>query len=204
MFPLNSDYSVSFYMSRLNKRWYKKFEGGFIMQTFLPYADFKKSVACLDKKRLMSQQNECFVILDIHKKLIREHKTLGSEGLASWEKHPVTRMWWGHTRSLLDYLLFVHARVCTEFVIGEETASRVYEYLKEMHNSNLYGSKEPPEWFGGFIHENHQAKLLSKNPDHYGQFGWEVNPDERSWYPVEWGPKNKIGYGVSNGKSYSV
>lgn len=165
------------------------------MQTFLPYPDFKKSVECLDRKRLISQQNECFVILDIHKKLIREHKTLDSKGLAPWERHPVTKMWWGHTRSLLDYLLLVHARVCTEFIVGEATINRVCDYVEEIDNHYLFGSDTPPEWFGGFIHKNHQAKLLSKDPDHYKQFGWEVKPDERSWYPVEWGPKREIGYG---------
>jgi hypothetical protein len=64
------------------------------MQTFLPYANVKKSVKCLDSKRLGKQRVEAFQILNI---LLNRTKTSG------WRNHPAVKMWKGHENALKVY-----------------------------------------------------------------------------------------------------
>ena len=64
------------------------------MQTFLPYADFQKSVEVLDYKRLGKQRVETFQVLNI---LLSRTPTKG------WRNHPVTVMWTGYESALQLY-----------------------------------------------------------------------------------------------------
>jgi len=35
-----------------------------------------------------------------------------------------------------------------------------------------------PSWLGNYyFHVSHQSNLLRKDPDWYGQYGWEVDPN---------------------------
>jgi len=54
------------------------------MQTFLPYPNLKKSIKCLDNKRLGKQRVKAHQILNI---LLKRTKTKG------WKNHPAIKMW---------------------------------------------------------------------------------------------------------------
>ena len=56
------------------------------MQTFLPYADFKKSAQCLDYKRLGKQRVEAFQVY----KIVSGQRTTGG-----WINHPIVKCGWG-------------------------------------------------------------------------------------------------------------
>ena len=62
-----------------------------LMQTFLPYPDFKKSLQTLDYRRLGKQRVEAYQIL-------RAIKYGGG-----WQHHPVTKMWRNHINALKLY-----------------------------------------------------------------------------------------------------
>ena len=64
------------------------------MQTFLPYADFQKSVEVLDYRRLGKQRVESFQVLNV---LLNRTQTKG------WRNHPVTLMWTGYESALKLY-----------------------------------------------------------------------------------------------------
>ena len=62
--------------------------GGFIvMQTFLPYKDFRKSLQCLDYRRLGKQRVEAMQIHNI---------LTGKNESSAWVNHPAVKMWKGH------------------------------------------------------------------------------------------------------------
>ena len=62
------------------------------MQTFLPFADFKKSAESLDYKRLGKQRVECKQIFFALTKADY-----------AWKYHPMVIMWKGHEWALLEY-----------------------------------------------------------------------------------------------------
>jgi Pyrimidine dimer DNA glycosylase len=62
------------------------------MNTFLPYADFERTAAVLDNRRLGKQRVE---VLQICNALHRES--------GGWINHPVTRMWRGYEPALVAY-----------------------------------------------------------------------------------------------------
>ena len=68
------------------------------MQTFLPYADFRKSAKTLDNQRLNKQIVECYQVLRACR-----GETKG------WVNHPITKAWKDHETSLAKFGL-----VCCE------------------------------------------------------------------------------------------
>jgi len=70
------------------------------MQTFLPYADFKKCAQVLDKRRCFAQVREAKQILDT-----LEGRKKG------YRNHPAVLMWKNFEHSLYNYLLEI-AREC--------------------------------------------------------------------------------------------
>lgn len=71
------------------------------MNTFLPYPDYKKSAACLDRLRLGKQRVEC---LQMVKCIVLK--------LVPWSNHPCTRMWRPYAQALIDYGVVI----CDEWV----------------------------------------------------------------------------------------
>lgn len=133
------------------------------MQTFLPYADFAKSAAILDRQRLGKQRVET---LQIMKAL-----TTGQ----GWINHPATKMWRGHECSLLFY----QDAICSEWT------SRGYKdtcLFKTWDLHDDWCKNEPPlpspSWLGNEeFHAAHRSNLLRKDPVWYGKFGW-TEPDD--------------------------
>ena len=63
------------------------------MQTFLPYADFSKTIKVLDYKRLGKQRVEALQIL----KALHDPKN-------GWYHHPAVKMWVGYDEALKHYM----------------------------------------------------------------------------------------------------
>lgn len=124
------------------------------MQTFLPFPDFERSARVLDYRRLGKQRVEAFQII----------RTL--RGISKgWATHPAVLMWQGHDACLGLYM---------DAMIREWIARG---YRNTMALSGSDPDAPPPPWLGDeAIHASHRAALLSKDPDHYGGFGWAEAP----------------------------
>ena len=132
------------------------------MQTFLPYADFQKSVEVLDYRRLGKQRVETFQVLNI---LLERTPTKG------WRNHPVTLMWTGYESALKLYQNMT-----------------IREWVRRGYNNNMqYEEIEPgtvvmPAWFGNEdFHRSHRSNLLRKDFGYYSQFFDEPNDLEYYW-----------------------
>jgi len=132
------------------------------MQTFLPYADFQKSVEVLDYRRLGKQRVESFQVLNV---LLNRTKTTG------WRNHPVTLMWTGYESALKLY---------------QNTTIR--EWVRRGYNNNMsYEEIEPssiimPTWFGNNeFHRSHRSNLLRKDFGYYSQYFDEAIDLEYYW-----------------------
>ena len=123
------------------------------MQTFLPYADFQRSMESLDYRRLGKQRVEARQIL----------KALTDGG--GWSNHPATRMWAGHLPALILY---------SNLAI-EEWVRRGYRNTMPLLPT---GSVVLPSWVGNpDLHASHRSNLLRKDPVYYQQHGWTESPD---------------------------
>lgn len=127
------------------------------MNTFLPYPDFAKSAACLDRARLGKQRVEVLQLL----------KALSVPG-AGWANHPATKMWRGHIGSLCLYGL----AICTEWQkrgYKDTCADKIAAFVS--------GNFEPPIWLGNEeFHRSHRSNLTRKAPEHYNQY-WSEPSD---------------------------
>lgn len=123
------------------------------MQTFLPYNDFRKSLECLDNKRLGKQRLEARQIL---------HIVMGTAKSSAWKNHPAVKMWMKYPKALAIYY-----NTCLE--IWEE---RGFKNVKLTKIPLVMTSITPfPGWFGWKeFHESHQSNLLRKNQEHYGKY----------------------------------
>jgi hypothetical protein len=131
------------------------------MQTFLPYPDLHRSVACLDDRRLGKQRVEAYQIL----------KALRGE-TKGWVNHPATRMWEGQEPALRMYL-----RAC----ILEWTRRGFHNTMEIPEIEELHSL---PWWFGDErLHGSHRSNLLRKDADYYGQYGWTECPCDPYWWP---------------------
>ena len=132
------------------------------MQTFLPYADFQKSVEVLDYRRLGKQRVESFQVLNV---LLNRTQTKG------WRNHPVTLMWTGYESALKLY----------QNITIRECIRRGYK------NNMSYEEIEPnsaamPIWFGNEeFHRSHRSNLLRKDFKYYSQYFDEPNDLEYYW-----------------------
>jgi hypothetical protein len=131
------------------------------MQTFLPYANFRKSVSVLDRQRLGKQRVEAQQILNA-----LEGKTKG------WVNHPATRMWCGYEPALMRYM---------QCAIDEWTA-RGYNNTMIVTVPSVVAM---PPWMGDErVHASHRSNLIRKDPVHYGSFGWSEGPDVPYHWPT--------------------
>ena len=122
------------------------------MQTFLPYADFKKSANCLDDKRLGKQRVEALQILKAI--YIPDY---------GWRHHPCVKMWKDYPHALQLYM-----NACID------------EWKNRGFNNTMAKAKEDsftelPPWIGNkLFHDNHKSNLLAKDTEHYTQYNWTV------------------------------
>ena len=140
------------------------------MQTFLPYADFRKSAECLDRQRLGKQRVEAWQII----------RALRGE-TKGWVNHPATKMWRGYEMALAMYGL----------VVCDVWRWRGYKDSLRDKFAEIVASGELinyplPDWIGDeAFHLSHQSKLLSKLPSHYQQYFAGV-PDNLDYvWPVK-------------------
>ena len=149
------------------------------MQTFLPYASFRKSFECLDYRRLGKQRVEAFQLLvangDPWALEVRARRTGKTDTPKGWVNHPAAVMWRHYNACLRSYY-----NLCIE-----EWVKRGYNSTMEM--APLPDTIEIPMWLGNdAFHASHRSNLLRKDPEYYGQFGWSEPHDlEYVWPPEE-------------------
>jgi len=138
------------------------------MQTFLPYANFAQSAACLDRARLGKQRVETLQIL--------KALTLPEYG---WKFHPAVQMWQDCDQTLVlygwaickEWLARGYQDTCLEKILGFQDSLRPFN---------------APWWLGEqAFHDSHKSKLLQKKPEHYNQFNWNVPTDLNYWWPTK-------------------
>jgi hypothetical protein len=139
------------------------------MQTFVPFENYEDSAECLDRQRLGKQRVE---VLQIYNAL-----TGHSHG---WANHPATRMWRGHAGALLDYGIMV-CLVWTARGYIDNTRDKL---LTLRDNVDLGESFHYPPWWGGPIHESHQAALVRKDPNFYRPIFPDVDDTIPYYWPV--------------------
>lgn len=133
------------------------------MQTFLPYADFEKSVACLDRVRLNSQRNEA--------KAIIRALTYVNKG---YRNHAATNMWRGYLPALRAYYNCVRDEWLRR---GYKTKSRPCRPPEKY---------ELPPWFGDpKFHNWHKSKLAAKKPEHYQKLWPSIPKDLPEFWPTK-------------------
>lgn len=145
------------------------------MQTFLPYADFERSAAVLDDRRLGKQRVE---VLQVMRALTRPGH--------GWRHHPAVRMWRGHEEALAAYGAAIcgewvrrgHADTC-EAKIGADAAVAGVQRVRGQ--GELAAAGALPPWLGDeALHRSHRSNLVRKDPAHYGPRFGDV-PDDLAY-----------------------
>jgi hypothetical protein len=138
------------------------------MQTFLPYPNFVKSAACLDRQRLGKQRVEAWQILNT---------LLGNS--KGWINHPAIKMWDGHQKQLCKYGIAI-CRAWRKRGYKDTLLEKFRIFFL------LYEDFGTPNWLGNSdFHASHRSNLLRKNPEYYSQFGWK-EPDNLPYiWPVK-------------------
>jgi len=130
------------------------------MNTFLPFADFKKSATVLDSRRLNKQAVECVQILS----------NLRYGG--AWSNHPAVKMWKGSIWALEEYL---SAIVDECRIRGIKTPYSVRATIGQL-----------PWWLGNEeFHNVMKGNLIRKDPKYYGTMWPEVEPVTGYLWPTE-------------------
>lgn len=117
-----------------------------MVQTYLPFASFRKCAQSLDSRRLNKQIIEARQILNIHL-----NKT------KNWSTHPAVRMWRKHLDALRYY---INCMISEARNRGLNVEDRRYPVKRKE-------IKFP--WWKGYkqLHYSHQAELIRKLKEHY-------------------------------------
>ena len=129
------------------------------MQTFLPCADFERTAALLDPRRLGKQRVEALQICNAL------HRTTGG-----WINHPVTRMWRGYEPALVAYGLAI-VREWTRTGHADTVHGKLLAHLHgepERTQQQLADESMLPPWLGREdLHRTHRSALVRKMPEDY-------------------------------------
>ena len=129
------------------------------MQTFLPCADFERTAALLDPRRLGKQRVEALQICNAL------HRTTGG-----WINHPVTRMWRGWEPALVAYGLAI-VREWTRTGHADTVQGKLLGHLHgepERTQEQLAEESMLPRWLGREdVHRAHRSALVRKMPEYY-------------------------------------
>ncbi len=134
------------------------------MQTFLPYSDFTRSAAALDRARLGKQRVEALQVL----------RGLTVPGYG-WRHHPAVRMWLGYEEALVRYGLDVcavwvaegRADTCAA-TLRTDFARHHPEATAVRTQKQLADAGELPDWLGDpAFHRSHRSALVRKAPEFY-------------------------------------
>ncbi|KAA0938741.1 MULTISPECIES: MSMEG_6728 family protein [Streptomyces] len=148
------------------------------MQTFLPYADFTRSAAVLDRARLGKQRVEALQVL----------RGLIVPGYG-WRNHPAVRMWTGYEEALVRYGLDMcavwvaegRADTCAATLVTDFTGHRPGKAVRGQ--GQLAEAGELPPWLGEpAFHHSHQSALVRKAPEFYAP----LFPDAPEDVPYVW------------------
>lgn len=173
------------------------------MITFLPYPDFEKSAKVLDRQRLGKQRLEAKQILEINLTVMTRDKYdceipdfIPEELQAKiWgknldriphENQPAVRMW----RTYETYLAIYGMVICGEW-ISRGYKDNLFDFFDSIYQQGSIDEDCPP-WLGLVkFHVSHQAKLLSKDYQHYhpyfGDFAQNLYPGvPLKHIPYEW------------------
>ena len=138
------------------------------MQTFLPYADFQRSVECLDKKRAWKQVVEARQMINI---LTREENGENP----GYRNHTAVRAWKGYKNGLIAYYN-CFLSYCKSF---HKIKAVICQPMEESPFTL-------PPWFGYEpLHSSHRGRLLEKKYDFYKQYGWSEEPSLNCIWPVD-------------------
>ena len=122
------------------------------MQTFLPYADFQKSVRHLDNKRLGKQRVEALQILKAT--FIPDY---------GWRNHPAVKMWMKYPESIQCYM-----DVCIDEWVRRGFKNTMQKSGVEVDNV------QHPHWLGDErLHSSHRSNLLRKDYNFYSKYNWK-------------------------------
>ena len=139
------------------------------MQTFLPYADFKRSAESLDNKRLGKQRVEA---MQIYKACVLDDY--------GWKSHPAVKMWVGHEPALLEYM---------------DTMIKTWIGRGFNNTMGIVGADEDitlPPWMGDErLHSSHRSNLLRKDEKFYSQFNW-TEPHDMPYYWAGFGKQDHL------------
>ena len=134
------------------------------MQIFLPYPDFNKSVACLDKSRLGNQ-------------IWRECKTLLNGG---WKHHPVAKMWKDYHAAMALYGIAGVQELLRRNDISQIKAHELCDYFCQF--CTHVDGPMPPFIGNVHFHKSHRLNLLYKDPTWYRQFFNDPIPQTKPEY----------------------
>jgi len=116
-----------------------------MVNTFLPFPDFRLSAKVLDYKRLGRQRVEAMIMINI---LTNATNKMG------WKDHPAVLAWKDNVEALKLY----HNIIINEWV------SRGYNNNMKLYEVNEKNVKMP-WWFGTYAyHISHQSNLMRKDP----------------------------------------
>jgi Pyrimidine dimer DNA glycosylase len=136
-----------------------------LIQTFLPYADFARSAAVLDTKRLGKQRVETLQIFQVLVEL-RWNRTgpvpfIEPFEPKGWRRHPAVLGWRGFESVLLDY----QRAICSEWT------SRGFADTCLASTEGLFAASgrpvraDRPAWtLDPEVHRSHQSNLIRKDP----------------------------------------
>jgi len=142
------------------------------MQTFLPYANFRKSARCLDRVRCFKQVVECRQILATAG--VRLKKKDGTWTKSTHPHHPIHKIWQGY----IEALKFYH-----NCFLDQSLKNGYNTKIRHLRVGPVSEIEFPPFIGNEIFHASHRSNLLRKDADYYGQFGWG-EPDN---LPYVWG-----------------
>lgn len=160
-----------------------------IMNTFLPYPDFKQSAKVLDMQRLGKQRVEGLYLLHVmlEKKVVKDIKT-GPRVIEFEPKTPTgaTKLcidMWDHTINALGIYTLV---MCEEWSRQGYFDTIAYDIKLLIPGISEDWKVKYPTWLGDpDFHKSMRSNLTRKDPIHYGKY-W----DEPNNLPYIW-PKGK-------------
>ena len=159
-----------------------------MVNTFLPFSDFKKTARCLDNKRLMKQRVEAYQIINII-----VHIRSGKRKRVGFQNHPAVQQW-KHNLSALK--LYFNTMIT-------EVEHRGFKNSLKRYRVSSHPSM--PWWMGyKLLHATHKASLFRKDRAHYIKY-FSVNPTYLCYsyvWPSKLTPDQKKG--IKNGKKYRI
>ncbi len=139
-----------------------------MVNTFLPYADYKNCAKVLDNKRLGKQRVEAKQIINI----IENY-----DKVKAWKNHPAVLMWFDNVKSLKTYY---NIMVLEWIRRGFNNTMPIYKIVGKYKDPWFIGNKS--------FHLSHQASLIRKNKSHYAKYFLHV-PDDYMHYTYIWPSK---------------